>query len=451
MEKNQILRTIPKVDEILKLLDSNEPINIKFTRRILDELRQSVLAGEISEIPSVDVILRRIKDAAMVGVKRGLTRVINATGIVLHTNLGRAPMSYEVAERVKQAALGYCSLEYDLDCGRRGSRTKAVEELFVEICGCEAAACVNNNAAAVLLSLSALCAKGEVIVSRGEMVEIGGSFRVPEIISQGGAVLVEVGATNKTSLLDYKTKLTAQTAAILKVHTSNYRILGYTQDVEIFELAKLAFESNIPLIYDLGGGALIKLSSFEPTVQEVLKQGASLVCFSGDKLLGGPQAGIILGKKDYIDKIVKHPLYRAMRLDKLSLAALEATLLLYQNQIHKIPTLNMLTISEKNLQSKANKLLQMISDENIPMITTKITQTVGQAGGGSLPGEEFPSWAIAVTVKDGLTLQTIEKTLRTWRIPIIARIHKEKMLFDVRTIEEEDFIEITMAMQSLFI
>ncbi|MCL2397839.1 MAG: L-seryl-tRNA(Sec) selenium transferase [Defluviitaleaceae bacterium] len=434
MDRNEILRGIPKVDEV-----------VRAARQILDGLRTDVLAGKINEIPHFEEIVESVVGGQN---QSPLHRVINATGIVLHTNLGRAPLAPVAVERVRVAAGGYSALEYDLATGRRGSRMKAVEQQLTELCQTQAALCVNNNAAAVLLTLTALCSGGRVVVSRGELVEIGGSFRIPDVISAGGAILAEVGTTNKVRLADYDGACSMATAALLKVHTSNYRIVGYTQEVGLEELASLAAARDIPLIYDLGGGSLVKLSPHEPTVQEAA-QHADIVCFSGDKLLGGPQAGIIVGKAEYIDQIRKHPLYRALRMDKLSLAALEATLKLYiDGAAADVPTISMLTISSEELHAKATTFLTKIKPQN-GLFSTEIAETSGQAGGGSLPGEEFPSWAVAITTTV-MPLHTLEEALRKHEVPIIGRIHKDKLLLDVRTIDITDFPIIARTLDEIF-
>ena len=444
---NDILRRLPQVDFLMRQLGDNA--DLAAARHVLDGLRQGILSGDISDIPDDDAILAMISEHSAKAAAFGLRKIINATGIVLHTNLGRAPLPQSVAEHVAQVAMGYSNLEYDLETGRRGSRMAAVEVRLIRLCGGEAALCVNNNAAAVLLVLSALCAGGEVIVSRGELVEIGGSFRVPDVISQGGARLVEVGTTNKTRPADYAAAIGPETTAILKVHTSNYRIVGFTEEVEIAELSKLAHTVNIPLIYDLGGGALVKLSRHEPMVQEVMAQGADVLCFSGDKLLGGPQCGIILGKKEYIDKIVKHPLYRALRMDKLTLAALEATLKLYEmGKTEEIPALAMLSKSADELRQDAKRLLELI----LPLpdkFTAGIIETEGQAGGGSLPTEAFLSFAVAIST-EVMPLQELEQRLRQWHKPIVSRIHREQLLLDVRTLSQGDFSTIAAAISAAF-
>ncbi|MCL2376389.1 MAG: L-seryl-tRNA(Sec) selenium transferase [Defluviitaleaceae bacterium] len=447
MSVNDILRRLPKVDVLMSRL--GEESNLAAIREVLASLRRDILAGKIHDIPDEFALFQMVAEKSQKAAEFGLRRVINATGIPLHTNLGRAPLPQSVAEHVKQVAMGYSTLEYNLDTGSRGSRMTAVQQHLTKLCGTEAAVCVNNNAAAVLLVLAALCGGGDVVISRGELVEVGGSFRIPDVISQGGARLVEVGATNKTHLLDYATAIGPETSTILKVHTSNYRIVGFTEEVRLTELAKLAGYHDIPLIYDLGGGSLIKLSQHEPTVQEIVTHGADIVCFSGDKLLGGPQCGIIVGKSTYIDKIVKHPLYRALRMDKLTLAALEATLKLYEEgRTEDIPILAMLMKSISDLKQDAEKLSSLIV-ANESRFSMEIVEAAGQAGGGSLPTEEFPSFALAISPTT-MPLHVLEEQLRQWYIPIVARIYKERLLIDIRTVLNEDFAEIANAINTIF-
>jgi len=440
VNKNSILRRLPQVDFLTRA--GADPTA---ARAVIEELRRAILADEITEIPDFDTIMAQISDFSANSAKFRLRRVINATGIVLHTNLGRAPLAQSVADHVASVAAGYCNLEYNLDKGRRGSRMDAVQARLSGLCGAEAAVCVNNNAAAVLLVLSALCAGGEVIVSRGELVEIGGSFRVPDVISQGGATLVEVGTTNKTRITDYEKAINQHTAAILKVHTSNYRIMGFTEESSLPELADLAATNgSLPLIYDLGGGALVDLSSHEPMVQNIMKQGVDVLCFSGDKLLGGPQCGIIIGKAQYIDMLARHPLYRALRMDKLTLAALEATLMLYEKgEPHKIPTLAMLQKSDDELKHAAQFLAESV------LVDAVVIETEGQAGGGSLPTEVFMSYAVAFS-GDLMPLHVLEQRLRRWNTPIVARIHKDKLLIDVRTVSPDELEIIIEAINSIF-
>ena len=494
---NELLRTLPRVDDVLECIMDNAGIPravlLDCIREVLDNCRDEIIVGATAvahEVqcakpgrlcsqditPTKESIAQQAITMAKSRITPTLRQVINATGIVLHTNLGRAPLAESVAEHVKQMALGYSTLEYDLQTGKRGSRTQGIEELLTTLTNAEAACIVNNNAAAVLLTLSALCAGREVIVSRGELVEIGGSFRVPEVISRGGAVLREVGATNKTHLSDYRnairpviaseakqsTKCTnlgllrhyasrndceISTAAILKVHTSNYKIMGFTHGVSTQELAALSRETDVLSIYDLGSGSFVSFAG-EPTVQQAVADGMDIICFSGDKLLGGPQCGIILGGKEHIAKIRTHPLYRALRADKLTLAALEATLGLYRdmdNAAAQIPTLSMLLVPPETLKEKAAQLQGQLNGK----LNAYLQETDGQAGGGSLPLQEFKSWAVAIPQSPSFTFSELENHLRNWKTPIIARIHKDTLLLDVRTIAQGQFGEIAECLSQL--
>jgi len=449
----ELLRNLPKVDKILGALENHpigrdlpEMVRLNATRSVLDEIREGIKSGRVNALPDFDAVLDRVAQLGRDSRKPGLRRVINATGVVLHTNLGRAPLGDEIAEAVKQVAVSYCALEYDLQTGKRGARGEDIERLLVRLTGCEAAIVVNNNAAAVLLALSAICAGGRVLCSRGELVEIGGAFRVPEVISQGGAILTEVGTTNKTRLTDYATAIDDDTAAILKVHTSNYQIVGFTESTGLAQLALLAQKHDIPLIYDLGGGALVCLHDSEPLVPAALADGVDLLCFSGDKLLGGPQAGIIIGRAVLISRLKAHPLYRALRLDKLSMAALEVTLRLYdEGQAHKIPTVNMLSQSMDELYVKAKVLLEKLSGANFH---AEIIKTTGRAGGGSLPCVDFPSYVVAIT-SDKYAPHELEACLRAADVPIIGRIYQERLILDVRTIGIEDFNIISQEIHAI--
>ena len=441
MDKNSILRQLPKMDTIIAepcLQHVSRARRVFVATEVLDEIRIGVVLGKVTEVLAYEEILQKCLNKLEY---RGLRRVINATGITLHTNLGRAPMPRQVAQRVFDATLGYCNLEYDLKTGERGSRMAGLEEQLTRITGADAALAVNNNAAAVLLALSALCENGEVVVSCGELVEIGGAFRVPEVIAQGGAELRAVGTTNVTTLKDYEEGIETLTAALLKVHTSNYRVMGYTGEAKLADLHNLAKSYDIPLIYDLGGGALVRLSQNEPTVQKLVEH-VDLLCFSGDKLLGGPQAGIIVGNSELIEKCRKHPLYRALRMDKLTIAALSATLEMYDDleQASKnIPTLAMILATAESLKNKAEQLHELLPKTN----KIKIVKAMSQAGGGSLPCEEFPSYAISISPAD----QKIEEAFRARKVPIIGRLHKGAFLLDVRTIDINDFEEIAIAIE----
>ena len=416
-------------------------------REELDALRGEMRGGR-SSLPETDELCARILARAEEKQMPSLRTVINATGVTLHTNLGRACLSERAANAAAEAAYAYSTLEYDAARGCRGSRHSHVESLLCRLTGAEAAMAVNNNAAAVLLILSALACEGEVIVSRGELVEIGGSFRIPEIVTQCGCTLREVGATNKTHLRDYEAAVSEQTRAILKVHTSNYRIVGFTESVPREALAALARERGLPLIEDLGSGALVELEQYgihgEPTVQRSLRAGVDVASFSGDKLLGGPQAGLIVGKREYIERIKKHPLARALRLDKMTLAALHATLSAYLDAeiaVREIPTLAMLSASEDKLHAKALRLQKALADAGV---SSQLVRTGDAVGGGSAPAQELTGWAVAIE-PGRLSVDELEEKLRLRAKPIVARIHRRQYLLCVRTIREEDFAEIAAA------
>jgi L-seryl-tRNA(Ser) seleniumtransferase len=375
-----------------------------------------------------------------------LRRVLNLTGTVLHTNLGRAPLAESALRAVTAVARGYSTLEYDLAEGQRGERHVHVEELLCRLTGAESALAVNNNAGAVLLALSALAGGKSALVSRGELIEIGGSFRIPEIMAAGGVKLVEVGATNKTHLKDFQKAIGADTALILKVHTSNYRILGFTAAVSGEELATLAKERGIPVLEDLGSGLLVDLHPLglprEPTVRESLATGIDLVTFSGDKLLGGPQAGLIAGRREIVARLKQHPLARALRLDKMTLAALEATLRLYldpQRALREVPTLRLLAVSAEELRRRCEALLPQLQAAAGAQASLALVAAKATVGGGALPLAELPGFAIAVT-PHRLTLQQLAERLRQGDPPVVGRIQDERLLLDPRTLlagEEE--------------
>ena len=349
-------------------------------------------------------------------------------------------------DNVAEIATNYSNLEYDLGEGSRGSRYSHLEDIVVEITGGEAAMVVNNNAAAVLLVLSTLAKDRDVIVSRGELIEIGGSFRIPDVMEQSGANLVSVGTTNKTHLWDYENAINEQTAALLKVHTSNYSILGFTSSVSSEELYTLRQKYDIPLVEDLGSGVLIDLSKYgleyEPTVQDSIKNGVDVVTFSGDKLLGGPQAGIIVGKREYIEAMKRNPLTRAFRIDKFTISALEATLRLYldeKNAVEKIPTLQMLTIDIEKLENKANILYNLITEAiDYEDLMIEIVDDYSEVGGGSLPLERIPTKCISLKFNNS-SLSEFEKHLREYEIPIITRVYKDTIYIDLRTVKEKEF------------
>ena len=450
MDKKQtLLRNIPKVDELLQASDLAEVrVSLspaRFTavvRAVLQQVRQEILENMRQELPNLAGWAARIKDEARRQNLDHLRPVINATGVILHTNLGRACLSSEIAQKVAEVATSYSTLEYDLEKGARGLRYDHIEPLLQDLTGCEAALVVNNNAAAVLLILSALGQGRNVLVSRGELVEIGGSFRVPEIMEQCGCHLKEVGTTNKTHLRDYERAIDENTCALMKVHTSNFKILGFTESVALEDLVKLGHQKGLPVIEDLGSGCMLPLEKYgildEPCVLDRVRAGVDLLSFSGDKMLGGPQAGIILGKKAYIDQLKHHPLTRAMRVDKMTLAALEATLRLYldpEQAKREIPVLQMLSAEPQELKEKAERLCAPLQQAGI---SAQVEETQNQMGGGSLPTQMLPGYAVAITPV-GKSVDQLEEELRRSERPIIGRIYKERYLLDVRTLFENDF------------
>lgn len=446
-----VLRQIPSVNKILQdsvmksiIADYGEKLVKISINSVLGEIKSNILNGLVDNIPNYDDIVNQIKVEVNSKALPSLRKVINGTGIILHTNLGRASLPESVLNQMQRIASGYSNLEFDLETGKRGSRYAHVAGLISKITGAEDAVVVNNNAAAVMLVLSTLASKGDVVISRGELVEIGGSFRVPEIITSTGGNLIEVGTTNKTHLNDYAEKINEETTALLKVHTSNYKVIGFTEGVSTQELHQLAKENNLPLIVDLGSGLLIDLSKYinykEPTVQEMVKN-SDIVTFSGDKLLGGPQIGVIAGKKKYIDKIKKNQLLRALRVDKLTLSSLEIILREYYLKDEKellasIPVLKKLTESSDNLEQKAKDLLIILKANN--KLNLKIIEDYSKVGGGSLPGLELPTYLVAIKA-EGISVNKLESRLRKIDIPIIGRTIKDYFCLDLRTIEENEY------------
>ena len=453
MDKNALYQNIPKVDILLENKEIQAMIETLGREIVIEVIRKETnkLRAFIAKCDNEEDIIERMNHLiGAVGTTLdylhapNMKMVVNGTGTVLHTNLGRAPISQEHMNRVYGMATGYSNLEYDLERGRRGERYSHFEKLLCRITGAEAAMAVNNNAAAVMLILNSLAKGGEVIVSRGELVEIGGKFRIPDVMEQSGATLVEVGTTNKTHLSDYKAAITEETKAILKVHTSNYRIVGFTDTVSMEELEPLKKECQVPLIEDLGSGMLIDLSkyglTYEPTVQESLKNGADVVCFSGDKLLGGPQAGIIVGKKEYIDKMKRNQLTRALRIDKFTAAALESVLLEYlceEKAIQNIPTLRMITKNIQTIEADAREIKQILDGARFPL-EISLEPCESQIGGGSMPLERLKS--IGIMLKPlNMSVSKFEHKLRTTPIPLIVRIVNDTVLIDVRTVEKDTF------------
>ena len=448
----QLLRKLPKVDELLRAPavealrgEHPEQTITDAVRKVIGNLRQGILNGQIDALPDQETLFAQIAGQIRSDVRPSMRTVINGTGIVLHTNLGRACLSEKAAQAASDAARRYSTLEYNVSTGGRGLRYSHVEELICRLTGAESALVVNNNAAAVLLVLSSMTTGGQVPVSRGELVEIGGSFRVPDIMEACGAQLKEVGTTNKTHLFDYERAICPETKALMKVHTSNYRIVGFTEKPTLAEMVELGHKYGLPVIEDLGSGSLVNLEQFglhdEPTVQDSIRAGVDVVSFSGDKLLGGPQAGIIIGKKQYVDKMKKHPLTRAMRVDKMTLAALESTLRSYDNGTWAdIPTMAMLSASSDELKEKAGILCDQLNQAGIP---AQLAAVEGQVGGGSVPTQTIPSWAVAL---EG-AVEALEEKLRLGETAIVGRIHNDRYLLDARTLWVEDFPTIVRAVK----
>lgn len=460
----ELLRALPQVEEVLQhpyLAPLEQALPHRFAadavRSVIDRLRQRIISGERPEIDLEEIAYAAAVRALSLG-KPSLRRVVNASGVVIHTNLGRSPLAPEAIAAVNDVITGYSTLEYSVQNMARGSRHNHCERLISAITGAEAAIAVNNNAAAVMMVLNEFARGHEAIVSRGELIEIGGSFRIPDIMEQSNARMVEVGATNKTHVADYERAITPDTAMLLKVHPSNFLIQGFTESVGIAELRRIADGCNkahatdIPLmIYeDQGSGAFVDLTSAvgnraESTIAASLKAGADLVSFSGDKLLGGPQAGIIVGRKEYIDRLKKNPLARALRLDKMTLAALEATLRLYlsPDATRRIPTLRMLTESADDVRKRVETLRMKVADR-LPRSFAKleIVPEISRAGGGALPMYDIPTYALQMEFLQGTAQRCDEYLVRQCPIPIIARLSKDRLLFDGRTILSTEEVEI---------
>ena len=459
MNKNvqQQLRDLPSVSVILDHMQSEVALwghdaVTSATRAHLEELRAAIQSGE-SMTSDLSIIQQTIRERLTIASQPALKSVFNLTGIVLHSNLGRANLADAAIVAMNRVAGSANNLEYDLEQGQRGDRDSHIESLICELTGAEAATVVNNNAAAVLLTLNTLALGKKVPVSRGELVEIGGSFRVPDIMERSGCSLDEVGTTNRTHLKDYANAIDTDTALLMRVHTSNYRIEGFTNTVPESELATLAQANRIPFVVDMGCGNLIDLKSLglphEATVQQTLADGADLVLFSGDKLLGGPQAGIIAGRADLIARIKQNPLKRALRLDKVTLAALEATMQLYRNPdelVSTLPTLRLLTRAEDSIRDQANKLAPKVSSVLGDHYQVDAASVSSQIGSGALPIEVLPSAALSITAANGEDepLRELAAHLRRLPKPVIGRLHNGVLLLDLRCLEaihEDAFIE----------
>jgi len=464
-QRASLLRQLPQVDELLRhptLLPAVPPrlrvLAAAAVRRTLAEKRQWLSTCAAADLPpelDLESLLQELFQKIQAAGLASLRRVINATGVVIHTNLGRSPLAAAALAQIREVAAHYSTLEYDLARGERGSRHDHLEGLLQEVTGAEAALVLNNNAAAVLLALRALAQGREVIISRGQLVEIGGSFRLPEIMAVSGALLKEVGTTNKTHLKDYEQAITLETALLLKVHPSNFRITGFTSEVALTELVALGRRYGLLVVEDLGSGCLIDLSRYgierEPTVQEALKAGADLVLISGDKLLGGPQAGLALGSREVVARLRAHPLTRALRPDKLTLAGLEATLRLYLDEsqaIVEIPTLRMLTRPVAELDRQARGLARSLRRALGPGVQIRVVESLGRVGGGALPQVSLPSRALALAVPP-LSPQQLEARLRQAQPPVIARIEQDTLLLDMRTLLPDDLPALKAALQGV--
>jgi len=448
-EKQKLLSGLPSVDEILKGGQGMEWLNtyprryvLQAVREAIDLRRKEIIDGFTSDL-SEERMMSDIEHIIEKLSSFSLKPLINATGVVIHTNLGRSTLSGRVLENIRRVSESYSNLEYDIEKGKRGKRYTHIKRILREVTGAEDALIINNNAAAVLLCLNTLSRSKEVIVSRGELVEIGGSFRMPDVMTASGAILREVGTTNKTHLYDYESAINENTSLILKIHKSNYRIVGFADEVSIEDLAKLGSKHKIPVMFDLGSGCLIDLRPFgihdEPSVKEIVKTGVDLTTFSGDKLLGGPQGGVIVGKKEYIDRIQKNPMTRAMRIDKLTLAGFEATLMEYIDEekvVENIPTLRMLLQKPDEIKGRAKRIARRLKTEIRDAHITVISDA-SRAGGGSLPEVDLPTYAVSLKT-DVVSVNELEERLRKGIPPVIARIKGDSLIVDARTVMDKD-------------
>jgi L-seryl-tRNA(Ser) seleniumtransferase len=435
-------RQLPSVDRLLELCTANGDYNhhqlVNACRHILEKARDKIQQGDAP--PTETTLINRIHQYLHAAKRLSLQPIINATGVIIHTNLGRAPLSRESLEAIHDVAIGFSNLEYDLDAGGRGKRDVHVETLLTALTGAEAAMVVNNNAAAVYLVLSGLALGREVVISRGELVEIGGGFRIPDVMRQSGVALVEVGTTNRTRLKDFEHVITEQTAALMRVHSSNFRVIGFTESVKLSDLTNLAHQHNLIVIDDLGSGTFLDTSKFglerEPTIQESIAGGADIVTFSGDKLLGGPQAGLIVGRKTLIEQLKRHPLARALRPDKLCVAGLSMTLKHYQDELalEKIPVWQMISMPLDVIEKRAQAWQRVLGGTVIKGEST--------VGGGSLPGNSLPTWVLALAIHNA---DDFAATLRHAETPIIGRIQDDRFLLDPRTVlpdQDDTLVEI---------
>ena len=453
-----IFRNIPSVNELLespqlkKIVERvNHQVVADGVRTFIDDLKETISAAtDEIEIPSPNEMADKIADWLHIEQREYLRPVINGTGIILHTGLGRAPLATSAIEATTAIASGYASVEVNLADGQRGQRVKAVESLLCELTGAEAAVVVNNNAAATMIALATVATGKEVIVSRGQLIEIGGSYRLPDVMECSGCKLKEVGTTNKTHAADYSSAINEETGAILKVHPSNFEVVGFTKTVSTKELVKIAHANDLPMIDDVGSGALIDFAKFglsdEPVVGDSIKDGADIVLFSGDKLIGGPQCGIIIGKRKYIDQVLKNSLMRAMRVDKMTLAALAATLRLYRNAEtvdQEVPILRMLSMPEANLKLRAQKVVDQIQSQSW-LESSEVVESQSMLGGGSLPTQKIPTWCVALKPSER-SVNRIASRLRSSDPAVIGRVQKDTLFIDMRTVfPDQDMILVEL-------
>lgn len=452
---SNLFKYLPSVDSVLNRLEEEgvidglpRSLSRDLVNGFLDVCREEIRGGVITEEKqlSSDVLFPRITCHVRAGAKPHFRRVLNATGVVVHTNLGRSLLADSAVKAVTEACACYSNLEFDLKTGERGSRYSHVEKIICEITGAESALVVNNNASAVLITLETLAKGHEAIVSRGQLVEIGGSFRIPDVMTKSGATLCEVGATNRTHLRDYENAINEETALLMKVHTSNFRVIGFTKEVSGGELAELGKKYDLPVYEDLGSGNLTNFSGLglirEPTVQEVVAEGVDVVSFSGDKVLGGPQAGIIVGKKKYIDMIKKNPLNRAVRIDKMTLAALEATLRLYldpETARREVPTVRMITERPENLKKQAQALTRTLRRRLGDSVEISIREGVSRVGGGAFPEQDLKTFLVALMPTGDLSVEDLKERLLSTEPPLVGRIEEDLFCLDPRTLSRDEY------------
>ncbi|MCP4110116.1 MAG: L-seryl-tRNA(Sec) selenium transferase [Desulfobacteraceae bacterium] len=462
--QQNLLRMLPGVDRILEHAKTEpffdnipKSVLVRSVRSVVDDYRNIIIHGQdmTEKSFSDNAVLEKVKNTVKKAIAPNLKRVINATGVVVHTNLGRSLLANDAIENILIISSMYSNLEFDLSEGKRGSRYSCVEDVLCEITGAESAMVVNNNAGAVLLCLETVARDRQVIVSRGELVEIGGAFRIPDVMAKSGGILKEVGTTNRTHPGDYENAINDETGLLLKVHKSNYSIVGFTAEVLLKDLTALGAKYNIPVMEDLGSGTFIDFSKYgmlkEPTVQDSVAAGADIVTFSGDKLLGGPQAGIITGKKIFLDRIRQNPLTRALRIDKLTLAALESTLRLYRDPekaVKAIPTLRMLTAPFHIIERKAEEFCSILKKINDSRVSLELMNLSSRVGGGALPLQDLPSKCVGVRI-EGMSANSVEKYMRKNTPPVIGRIEEDCFVMDLRTINDDEFPVIETAFRTM--